>query len=125
MSCIFCKIINKEIPSFSFYEDDDVYAILDINPLVQGHCLLITKEHILDIRNTNLTFENSIKNVCDILEKKLNVNGFTVFTNTGVNQEIPHYHTHILPNLGNSSNLKFITQKTDKTPEEIYNLLIT
>ncbi|MBW2601498.1 MAG: HIT domain-containing protein, partial [Deltaproteobacteria bacterium] len=45
MDCIFCKIINGEIPSEKVYEDDKVFAFMDINPLNDGHVLIIPKSH--------------------------------------------------------------------------------
>ena len=45
MDCIFCKIINGDIPSYTIYEDDVVKAFLDINPDVNGHLLIIPKQH--------------------------------------------------------------------------------
>jgi len=45
MDCIFCKIVNKEIPSLPIYEDDNYLVVLDINPCSKGHCLIISKEH--------------------------------------------------------------------------------
>ena len=49
MDCIFCKILNGEIPSYKIYEDDMIMAFLDINPYAPGHTLVIPKEHTLDI----------------------------------------------------------------------------
>ena len=47
--CLFCKIINKEISSYTLYEDDVVKVFLDINPSTNGDCLIVPKKHILDI----------------------------------------------------------------------------
>ena len=44
-NCIFCKIINNEIPSKKIYEDDDFFAMLDIAPATKGHVLIVPKEH--------------------------------------------------------------------------------
>ena len=49
MDCIFCKIINGDIPSYTLYEDDIVKVMLDINPKADGHMLVIPKNHTLDI----------------------------------------------------------------------------
>ena len=49
MDCIFCKIIKKEIPSKVLYEDDIVIAFMDINPLCDGHVLIVPKKHYEDI----------------------------------------------------------------------------
>ena len=46
MSCIFCKIIKGEIPSYCVYEDEKVYAFKDINPQAKVHVLVVPREHI-------------------------------------------------------------------------------
>ena len=51
--CIFCKIINGEIPSYKLYEDEQVLVFLDINPNALGHTLIIPKKHYLDIYDIN------------------------------------------------------------------------
>ena len=48
MDCIFCKIINKEIPSKVLYEDDLVLVIMDVNPVSDGHVLILPKKHYED-----------------------------------------------------------------------------
>ena len=47
--CLFCNIINREIPSYTVYEDDEVYAFLDITQTTKGHTLVIPKQHASDI----------------------------------------------------------------------------
>ena len=54
MDCIFCKIINNIIPSYTIYEDDLVKVFLDINPKANGHCLIVTKNHFLDIDDIDI-----------------------------------------------------------------------
>lgn len=51
--CIFCKIIDGEIPSAKVYEDDEVYAFLDISQVTKGHTLVVPKEHSKDIYQTH------------------------------------------------------------------------
>ncbi|MHA4875209.1 HIT domain-containing protein, partial [Enterococcus faecium] len=48
-NCIFCNIINQEIPSYKIYEDDKVYAFLDISQATKGHTLVVPKRHVADI----------------------------------------------------------------------------
>ncbi|NLB99571.1 MAG: HIT domain-containing protein, partial [Lactobacillales bacterium] len=48
-NCIFCKIINHEIPNYTVYEDEDVLAYLDISQVTKGHTLVIPKKHVADI----------------------------------------------------------------------------
>ena len=51
-SCIFCKIIRSEIPSFKIFEDDEILAFMDVNPIAPGHALVIPKHHSKDILET-------------------------------------------------------------------------
>ncbi|MDD3187653.1 MAG: HIT domain-containing protein [Bacilli bacterium] len=101
MNCIFCKIINNEIPCFKIYEDEFFLGFLDINPDVNGHTLLIPKKHILDInemdKNTFSKMLIAIKSVKNILEEKLNIDGLTLVQNNGIIQEVKHFHVHLKP----------------------------
>ena len=58
--CLFCKIMNGEIPSKKIYEDDKVYAFLDINPNSNGHVLLIPKKHYVTVLDTISTIKDKI-----------------------------------------------------------------
>lgn len=103
MSCIFCSIANGEIPSSTVYEDDLVRAILDINPTVYGHTLVMPKVHadsLLecpdDVRNR--VFEVAAK-IGRRMEETLGCDGINVLTNIreGAGQSVPHFHVHVLP----------------------------
>lgn len=118
MDCLFCKIINKEIPSYKIYEDDVVYAFLDINPDSVGHTLIIPKKHYLDLDDIDI---NTLKHIMEIakilkkrIEEKLNCDGLTLIQNSGDIQEVKHFHLHLKP---------FYNNKKDKTLEEVYELL--
>lgn len=101
MDCIFCKIINGDIPCYKVYEDNNVIGFLDIDPNTNGHTLLIPKKHILDfdeIGFEDLTkINNAAKKVKKILEKKLNCDGIIIQQNNGCVQEVKHYHMHVKP----------------------------
>ncbi len=101
MDCIFCKIINNEIPSYKIYEDNLFIAILDINGDSNGHTLVIPKRHIETIEELNneelqqlIKISNIIK---DKITKTFNSDGFTYIVNSGSRQEIKHFHMHIKP----------------------------
>ncbi len=118
MDCLFCKIINKEIPSYKIYEDDIVYAFLDINPDSVGHTLIIPKKHYLDLDDIDI---NTLKHIMEIakmlkkrIEERLNCDGLTLIQNSGQIQEVKHFHLHLKP---------FYKNKKDKTLEEVYELL--
>ncbi|MDR3594623.1 histidine triad nucleotide-binding protein [Clostridium sp.] len=103
IDCIFCKIINGEIPSKKLYEDDKVYAFYDINPEAPVHFLVIPKEHIdsanaLDENNVNIV--SHIFTVINKLAKQLNVSdkGYRIVNNCGEDggQTVQHLHFHVL-----------------------------
>lgn len=100
--CLFCKIINGEIPSKKVYEDEMIYVFEDIAPAAPIHYLLIPKEHISGA--SEITAENSsvvahIFEVIAKLAKDLNLkNGFRVVTNCGpdAGQTVFHLHYHLI-----------------------------
>lgn len=102
MDCIFCKIINGDIPSNKVYEDEKVLAFHDITPQAPIHVLVIPKQHIESI--SHITPENSnilahIGEVISKLAKDLSLDkGFRVITNVGEHgaQSVKHLHFHIL-----------------------------
>ena len=101
MNCIFCKIINGEIPSYKIYEDEVVFAFLDINPDSNGHTLIIPKKHYLDLteidNETLLHIMDTARKLKKLLEEKLNIDGLTLIQNNGDIQEVKHFHLHLKP----------------------------
>ena len=92
--CIFCKIINKEIPGHVVYEDEFVLAFLDISQSTKGHTLVIPKKHAQDV--FSMTAED-MSHVFSIVPKL--ANGLNVVNNNGVaaGQTVFHYHVHLIP----------------------------
>lgn len=118
MDCIFCKIINKDIPSYTIYEDEIVKVILDINPDSPGHSLILTKKHFTNIEdidtNTLSYVMNIAKNIYNLILEKLNADGITLIQNNGLPQDIKHFHLHLKPMYLKKPNLNL---------EEVYNIL--
>lgn len=106
--CIFCKIIKGEIPAYKIYEDDEVFAFLDINGKTTGHTLVVPKKHfknILDVEEIYLNKTiNAVKKIAKHYVDDLGFTGFNLQVNNGesAGQEVPHLHFHILPR-GNDS----------------------
>ena len=100
-NCIFCKIINGEIPSYTIFEDDLIKIFLDINPSSNGHCLVIPKKHFLDINDIDSEYLSHIftvvKEMLPILESKLNYDGISLCQNNGFVQDVKHFHLHVIP----------------------------
>ena len=90
-----------EIPSYKIYEDNDVLAFLDVNPVQPGHTLIIPKNHTLDVT----TIDNDIlikifdkaRDISQRLTDKMDADGFTLVQNNGIAQEVKHFHLHIIP----------------------------
>ena len=103
MDCIFCKIINKEIPSKIVYEDDEVLAFEDIAPQAPVHIVVIPKKHIAKITEIEKEDEALIGKIYSVInkiagEKQIAEEGFRVIINCGENggQEVKHVHFHLL-----------------------------
>jgi len=101
--CIFCKIVNKEIPADIVYEDKDFIAFKDINPQAKIHVLLITKKHVKSITDftdkDNILLGNLILAANNIARKmKIDNSGYRLVTNSGPDsgQIVQHVHLHIL-----------------------------
>ena len=97
--CIFCKIINKEIPSNFVYEDDAVIAINDLNPQAETHVLVIPKTHVASL--AELEDEELMVKLLKGVQataKKLGITDFRTIMNTGAGagQTVFHLHVHIL-----------------------------
>ncbi len=101
--CIFCKIINGEIPSSKVYEDDDVLAILDISQATEGHTLVMPKKHyanLIEIPEAEYTkVMAKAKEIATKINSKLHPAGINILNNCGecAGQTVMHYHVHILP----------------------------
>lgn len=126
--CIFCKIIDGEIPCMKIYEDDLVLAYLDIAPDSDGHTLIIPKKHYKDVfdipSETLLHIYNVSKVLMKKLEEKLGCDGFSLLQNNGSVQEVKHYHLHIKPYYNNKKSIELIKHKElIKDPKEIYEIL--
>lgn len=104
--CIFCRIIKGEIPSHKLYEDDYSLAILDINPVNQGHVLVMPKKHYKTITDTPLRLlQHLIEVSYDIVmavQKTLDPDGFNIIQNNNMQagQLVPHLHIHLIPRFG-------------------------
>lgn len=104
MDCIFCKIVNGELPSYKLYEDDLVMVIMDAYPNVDGHVLIIPKKHydtFMDMNDELINHINMLaKKYTNIIMEKLNSKGMTLLVNYGDSQKVKHYHLHLLPDFG-------------------------
>lgn len=99
--CVFCKVVKGEIKTHTVYQDSSVMAFLDIDPINEGHILLIPKEHYLDadempeelLTHLMLVSRKLIKAVKETYRPQ----GYSVMQNGGEFNDIGHYHLHVFP----------------------------
>jgi len=100
---IFSKIIRGEVPAHKIYEDDFVIAILDINPLSEGHALVIPKEPAETLGELSddhaAAVGRVLPRICRALEKVTGCEAYNVLQNNGedAGQLVPHVHFHVIP----------------------------
>lgn len=99
--CIFCKIINKEIPAHFVYESDQVVAFPDIHPSADLHLLIVPKEHIKAFKDLTTGHGDLLAEIYQtasklVLENNLEEGAYRVVVNGGKAQQIPHLHFHLL-----------------------------
>lgn len=126
--CLFCKIIKGDIPSKTIYEDEIIKVMMDINPISDGHILVIPKNHntdLLDLDDDTLVHIKRIitEKLIPKLKENLNCAGITICQNNGLGQEIKHFHVHLIPRYEND-NIKMTNKKNIEDLEEIYNKLM-
>lgn len=96
MDCIFCKIVNGELPSYTVYEDALFLGFLDIFPLSKGNVLLIPKKHyrwVNDVPEFGAYWETARK-IGQSIQKNLGATSISYFT---FGEEVPHAHIRIIP----------------------------
>jgi histidine triad (HIT) family protein len=105
--CIFCKIVNKEIPATQVYEDETVLAFMDIGPIVKGHVLVIPKTHYDPVTETPDEIIAQVhlvaKKIAQAQMNALGADGVNIMQNNGAaaGQEVPHLHVHVIPRFNN------------------------
>ena len=102
-NCIFCKIVAGQVPCTKLYEDEDVLAFLDINPVTYGHTLVISKEHYSTFLSTPKAIMNKVMNVAQrigqVQIEQLGAKGVNILINSyeAAGQVVPHFHVHVIP----------------------------
>jgi Diadenosine tetraphosphate (Ap4A) hydrolase and other HIT family hydrolases len=108
-NCIFCKIVNHEIPSATLYEDENFLVILDISPAAKGHAILISKKHIPNVfeldEETASKVLPVVARVARAIKEELNCDGMNILQNNGeaAGQTVFHYHIHFIPRFSQDS----------------------
>lgn len=105
-SCIFCKIANGDLPSEKVYEDEHVFAFMDITPVTKGHLLVIPKNHYENVYDLPADEASHLFSVVPKLAQALKetfqqegMKGLNVLQNNGAEagQSVFHFHMHLIP----------------------------
>lgn len=134
-NCIFCKIIKGDIPSAKIYEDEHVYAFMDIMPVTKGHVLLIPKKHVENIYDFTeedaAQFFKAAPKVANALKEEFEPIGMNLLQNNGsaAGQTVFHYHLHFIPRYDDTDGFnlstweskqdEFTTEKVQQLAEKI------
>lgn len=111
--CIFCDIVDKKIPSYVVYEDDDVLAILDISQVTYGHTIVMPKKHVENIleadEETVQKCMNVVHQLAKQIVKKTGAKGCNILNNCGeiAGQTVQHLHFHIIPRYAEDDAVEF------------------
>ena len=111
MDCLFCAIVNGDIPSSKVYENDSCYAFLDINPQAPVHCLVVPKSHIASVDSISADNCEAAASIFAAIPKIARLlgltNGYRVVSNVGEDgcQSVKHMHFHILGGTKLSENM--------------------
>ena len=125
--CIFCKIIDGEIPSAKVYEDEHVYAFLDISQVTKGHTLVIPKIHTRNIYDTPADVAQElfarIPKIANAIKKVYNPIGMNILNNNEkpASQTVFHLHIHLIPKYKEDEGFSPIweTNEGSYTPEDL------
>ncbi len=102
MNCVFCSIVDGEIPSYKIYEDENVIAILDISQATKGHTIIISKKHYKNLYDIDEDLAGNIfkvvPKIANAIKKAFNPIGLNVLINTEKPlQTVFHFHLHLIP----------------------------
>lgn len=130
-NCLFCQIVDGKIPAEIIKESDKCLAFMDIDPIADGHILIISKKHFRDLSScSNEDLQELILMVKEIAIQINNSNldnwGINYLSNEGsiAGQEVMHLHMHVIPKYGKNEGLKYnVVNKNVNSIEKTKKLL--
>ncbi|UAL53169.1 MULTISPECIES: HIT family protein [Metabacillus] len=125
--CIFCKIVNGEIPSAKVFENEHVVAFLDISQVTKGHTLVIPKIHKENIYELTPDIARNlfevVPKIANSIKKQFEPIGMNILNNNGekAGQSVFHYHIHLIPRYGKGDGFGAVwkTHTEEYTPEDL------
>lgn len=128
--CIFCNIINGELPSAKVYEDEHVYAFLDLSQVTKGHTLIVPKTHTKNIYETPPEVAKElfarVPIIANAIKKTYSPLGMNVLNNneSPAEQSVFHLHLHLIPRYGEGDGYtpNWTVHTDEYTSEELQNI---
>ena len=126
MSCIFCKIIEGTAPSYKVYEDQHTVAFLDLNPISDGHVLLVPRLHTTYIEElpepVSEALMKTLLKIFPPIQRAMDSTDSNIGINNGPNagQIVPHVHIHIIPRPTRAGNILFSSPSRYKPRKQEY-----
>lgn len=128
--CLFCKIVNGELPSAKVYEDENTLAFLDIAQLTKGHTLIIPKKHFENMYDLSEEAAREVfavvPKIANALKAQLKPVGMNLLSNTGkdAGQQVFHIHLHLIPRYGEGDGFGTVLKShaSEYTQEDLQNL---
>jgi histidine triad (HIT) family protein len=125
--CVFCKIINGELPSAKVYEDEEVLAFLDLTQVTKGHTLVVPKTHTKNIYETSPEVARElfsrIPAIANAIKNTYKPIGINLLNNNekAAEQSVFHLHVHLIPRYGNCDGYtpNWTTHTDEYTPEDL------
>ena len=102
-ACVFCDIVRGTSPASMVYQDDTVVAFMDIQPITQGHMLVVPREHAVLMSELNETAAmrtfRIARRLASVVRQTLGAGGVNLFVADGeiAFQDVPHFHVHVIP----------------------------
>ena len=103
MDCVFCKIRDGQVPAMKLHEDDRTVAFMDINPLNEGHLLVMSRAHaptLLEASEEDLVAViRTVRRMAQAVDTALSPDGINLLQASGeaAFQSVPHFHMHVVP----------------------------
>ncbi|MHA1109846.1 MAG: HIT family protein [Promethearchaeota archaeon] len=128
-TCIFCKIVDGNIPSSKIYEDMHSLGFLDIAPFTKGHTIVVPKEHyvnLLDFPDKEMeSYFSALKKVTIKIKEKLGADGINIMQNNfkAAGQVVNHLHFHVIPRWENDRAFPIRVKKLELSKDELSEIL--
>lgn len=128
--CIFCKIVNGELPAAKVFENDDILAFLDLSQITKGHTLVIPKIHNENIYDLSEEIASKLFAVVPEISRAINAEfkpqGLNLLNNNGAfaGQAVFHYHLHLIPRYDEHDGFdtKYVSHQKEYSGEDLQNI---